>query len=233
MWDDDKIPSHNDLAAYFSKINKKLHNIAKITTKSSIVSLSTKTPINCDFKNFEQSVEKFEKTNKIIFAKEAFKIYSGEFLPGIISNWALTARLYFEELFFEIGKRLILVEDGKLKRLSYLKKMVNFGIKFETLIEILNENQRDYYIDKRLFDYLLLKNKMLRNPEFIPILITFDNDFPLEDNIRKGDIVLKISNNTFKVLIEQNPKFDINENIKQFCKRLNSLGAKIKNIKKL
>ncbi|MDK2886751.1 MAG: hypothetical protein PWP54_1314 [Thermosipho sp. (in: thermotogales)] len=234
IWDSsDKLPSLNNLTVYFSKINKKLKKKGFIKSKNSIVSINAKLPYT-DFIEFESLSKKFfsePSTQKL--GKEAFDIYQGEFLPEISSNWVLTIRYYFEEIFFELVKLLLKTEKTKINKLSYLKKIINFGCNLDdivTIIDSINSNNTNLknFIDENIFELIYLKDKLLRNPRFIAITIIFENDFKILDHLRKGDFATQLSNNKFKILLELDKGKTVESEFNSFKERMKKEGAKIK-----
>lgn len=234
VWDqNEKLPTLNNLSVYFSNINKKLKNKGKITTKNSISYFEAK-DLKTDFNKFVLLTNKFfsDLSNQEA-GNEAFEVYNGEFLPGISSNWVLTTRYYYEELYLELIKLLVKNDTNKIKRLVYLKKIIEVGDNFKNFFEILkliNDNEKNYknFIDENIFELIRYKDKLFREPRFITVLIILEKNFKILNFLRKGDFVTKVSENEFKILLEKTrTKNDENE-FNNFIKRLKKEGAKIK-----
>jgi|GEM_PF-2575180 len=236
VWNpNENLPTLNNLTVYFSNINKKLKNKGKIKTKNSISYFEAK-DLKTDFNKFVLSTNKFfsDPSNQKA-ANEAFEVYSGEFLPGISSNWVLTTRYYYEDLYFELIKLLVEKEKSKIKRFAYLKKIIDVGNNFENILEILkliHENEKNYksFIDENIFELIHYKDKLLREPRFIALLIIFENQFKILNFLRKGDFVSKVSENKFKLLLEKNKTKDTESEFNFLIKRLKKEGAKIKKV---
>lgn len=232
VWDINQMPCRNDITVFFSKINKKLKNIARLNTKDSIVSV-VPNKIETDFENFERLslVSLDKKDTKSL--KKAFDIYNGDFLPSISSDWALSVRMYYRQAFFEVGKYLVYSETNVSNEMIYLKKMIDLGLDYNVVKLIVEEIEKRYEFDlvyEDFFDYVLLKNKLMRFSSYIGMVIIFDKEFPLEDNIRKGDIILKIDTSTYKILIERNWKLSKEKDVELFLEKLKDKNAKIKKV---
>ncbi|MBO8160452.1 MAG: hypothetical protein H0Z24_02350 [Thermosipho sp. (in: Bacteria)] len=239
IWmDSDEICSRKNLTVYFSKINKKIKKVGKIQTKNSVVFLETD-HLSIDFEIFESLVKKFvESGEDRIIGLKAFEIYGGDFLPGINSNWVLTTRYFYEDLFFELVKLLVEKENDNFQKLIFIKKIIDTGNNFDNIIRILNTTQNNkidakYFVDENIFKLIYLKDKLMRHPRFIAISITFENDFDLLKYLRKGDFAAKISNKTFQVLLEKDPKKTATSELNAFKKRIKKNGGIIKSTKPL
>lgn len=107
---------------------------------------------------------------------------------------------------------------------------------YENIAEILNDVffnkfENNEYIPYEILNFLVEKDKLLRNPKYIVIDLTLERPINLFKYARKGDIVSKKGYNHYVILFEKkkeskNPEFEI----KSFINRLKKSNIKIKKL---
>jgi len=229
----DEIPSKNEISVYISKINKKLKNIAKISCKKSKIYIYSN-EITIDAITFEKLSNEFLSEQDTKIGENALELYKGKFLEGFDNNWIENLRFLYENLLLNDIKLLLDIENDPFKKILYLEKLAHIGT-YENIAEILNDVffnkfENNEYIPYEILNFLVEKDKLLRNPKYIVIDLTLEKPINLFKYTRKGDIVSKKGYNHFVILFEKkdskNPEFEI----KSFINRLKKSNIKIKKL---
>lgn len=228
----EEINAKKELSVYISKINKKLKDISRIRCKNNKIFIDSNNEITIDAPFFEKLSNEFLKKQDISLGEKAIELYKGKFLEEFENNWIENLRFLYENLFLNDIKLLLCITNDSFKKIFYLEKLAHLNT-YEKIAEILDEIlinnfENNELLPLEILNFLKEKDRLLRNPKYIILDITFEKSVNIFHYLRKGDLVSKKGNNHFIILFEKdvskNPEFEI----KSFIRRLENANLKIR-----
>lgn len=227
---DDKYASSKRLSVYLTKINKKIKKFGRIFCRDSKIIFSGE-KIECDVKAFEKNALNFLENKDYEYGEKAISIYKGSFLEGVYNVWVESFRNTYEVLFFDVIYYFISLTSDYLKKSKYLLYLTYFS-SHEKMLELIKntkvfDNKENIFVPYDFARFLLEKNFELRDPIYIPVYITLENNVDISGFLRKGDVVSKKDNNTLLVLLEKSHNISMIEQVTSFLKRLEKCGIKV------
>lgn len=228
----EEINAKKELSVYISKINKKLKGISRIRSKNNKIFIDSNNEITIDALIFEKLSNEFLKKQDISLGEKTIELYKGKFLEEFENNWIENLRFLYENLFLNDIKLLLCITNDPFKKIFYLEKLAHLNT-YEKIAEILDEIlinnfENNELMPLEILNFLKEKDRLLRNPKYIILDITFEKSVNIFHYLRKGDLVSKKGNNHFIILFEKdaskNPEFEI----KSFIRRLENANLKIR-----